>query len=77
MVEIRDRRSGQVYKGRSFDTLVRRVWGRKAELWIGQRVEGDTCEDFFGQVVRWAGPSDHHAYNVLADVIVYGFKPKA
>lgn len=68
MAAIKVRRTGEEFSGRAWDSIARRVWGRKAEVRVGERVSpGEAL--FFGTVVKRDPRGD--GFFVLADVVLY------
>lgn len=67
---IRLKRGGTEYRGRSPESIARRVWGRRVRVEdIGPVSPGSPAR--FARITRPAGLGDPSARHLLAEVVVY------
>lgn len=67
MASITDRSDSETYEGRTPESIVRRIWGRGAELYGRDRVGTESVTDVYtAQVTR----RDRHGTHVVAHVVV-------
>ena len=67
MASVTDRKDAEEYRGRSPESIVRRIWGRTAELQAFTRVEAlPMTECYMAEVTR----RNKYGTHVLAHVVV-------
>lgn len=69
MVSIVDKSDGIEYKGRTFDSIARRIWGQSASVKVGEVIGLPADGINAGFVVRPSG--ERGSYSVLAHVFLY------
>lgn len=73
MYEIHDRHSDESHKGRGWDSIARRVWGRSAVVKNARAVEPGS-DVFFAEIVKpmKGEGGSMQRYEILASVILMG-----
>lgn len=68
--EIINRANQECHKGRGWDSIARRIWGRRAEVRQGQRVGDGVRDGMIVKPARVVRGANQNSYDVLARVLL-------